>query len=53
MIGKPLGHNSIDTTARYAHLARDADRVSAANVGGSIGADILPGDSGEEAPWRN
>ena len=24
MIGKLLGHNKIDTTARYAHLARDS-----------------------------
>ena len=44
MIGKLLGHNRLDTTARYAHLARDAERVSAAKVGGSIGADILPSD---------
>ena len=42
MIGKILGHNRIETTARYAHLARDSERVSAAKVGGSIGADILP-----------
>ena len=48
MIGKLLGHNRIDTTARYAHLARDTERASAARVGGSIGADILPS---EEAAW--
>jgi O6-methylguanine-DNA--protein-cysteine methyltransferase len=32
----------VGTTARYAHLARDTEKVSAARVGGSIGADILP-----------
>ncbi len=50
MIGKLLGHNRIDTTARYAHLARDTERASAARVGGSIGADILPAQA-EEAAW--
>lgn len=50
MIGKLLGHNRIDTTARYAHLARDTERASAARVGGSIGADILPTQT-EEAAW--
>lgn len=49
MIGKLLGHNRIDTTARYAHLARDTERASAARVGGSIGADILPAQTGEAA----
>ena len=47
MIGKLLGHNRLDTTARYAHLARDSERASAALVGGSIGADILPADEAE------
>ena len=41
MIGKLLGHNKIDTTARYAHLARDSIKASSARVAGSIGADIL------------
>jgi len=50
MIGKLLGHNRIDTTARYAHLARDTERASAARVGGSIGEDILPART-EEAAW--
>ena len=44
MIGRLLGHNNIETTARYAHLARDTEKASAAKVGGSIGADILPED---------
>ena len=32
MIGKLLGHARIETTARYAHLARDSARVSAACI---------------------
>ena len=41
MIGKLLGHNKIDTTARYAHLARDSIKASSARVADSIGVDIL------------
>ena len=41
MIGELLGHRKIDTTARYAHLARDSVRASTAKVAESIGADIL------------
>ena len=41
MIGKLLGHNKIDTTARYAHLRRDSIKASSARVADSIGADIL------------
>ena len=40
-IGKLLGHSNIQTTARYAHLARDSVKTSAARVAASIGADIL------------
>lgn len=43
MIGKLLGHAKVETTARYAHLARDAEKASAARVAGSIEAQILPG----------
>ena len=42
MIGKLLGHSKIQTTARYAHLARDSVKESAARVAASIGADMLP-----------
>ena len=45
MIGKLLGHSQIQTTARYAHLARGAVKVSAVKVAASIGEDILSGDS--------
>ena len=46
MIGKLLGHNKIDTTSRYAHLARDSIKASSARVADSIGADILGGREG-------
>ena len=45
MIGKLLGHAKVATTARYAHLARDTEKASAAKVGSSIGADILAPDA--------
>ena len=54
MIGRLLGHTDIGSTARYAHLARDAEKIAVARVGGSIEADILrlaeeAGDGGEPA----
>ncbi len=39
-IGKLLGHTSVATSARYAHLMREAEREAAVRVGGSIGAHI-------------
>ena len=45
MIGKLLGHTLVATTARYAHLERDAEKASVAKVSGSIGADILARDA--------
>jgi integrase len=41
MIGKLLGHNKIDTSVPYAHLARDSIKASAARVADSIVTDIL------------
>ena len=41
-IGKLLGHRKIATTARYAHLMRDAEKVAATRVGNSIGAHLAP-----------
>ena len=41
MIGKLLGHSHIQTTARYAHLARDTVREAAERIARSIAADIL------------
>ena len=51
MIGKLLGHRKIQTTARYAHLARDSVKESADLVAASIAADILPRPA-ERAPSR-
>ena len=43
MIGRLLGHARVETTARYAHLARDSVRESAIRISDSIAADILKG----------
>ena len=40
MIGKLLGHTQVQTTSRYAHLARDTVRASAARIGDSIDSDL-------------
>ena len=40
MIGKLLGHTQLQTTARYAHLARDTVKASAARIGDSIEKDL-------------
>ena len=40
-IGKLLGHSDIETTARYAHLARDSLHEVAERISGSIATDIL------------
>ena len=44
MIARLLGHRTVMTTVKYAHLARDTERASAAMVGDSIGADLLSHD---------
>ena len=55
MIGRLLGHTDVASTARYAHLARDAEKTAVARVGGSIEADILrvraaAPDGGDRSP---
>ena len=40
MIGKLMGHTQVQTTARYAHLARDTVKASAARIGDSIDGDL-------------
>ena len=40
-IARLLGHADVRTTARYAHLARDAVREAAARIAAAIGEDIL------------
>ena len=44
MIGKLLGHTQVQTTARYAHLARDTVKASAARIGDSIDGDLEAGE---------
>ena len=39
--GKLLGHAHVETTARYAHLARDSMHEAAARVADSISGNIL------------
>ena len=41
LLGKLLGHSDIETTARYAHLARDSIHETAESIADSIAADIL------------
>ena len=40
MIGKLLGHTQVQTTARYAHLARDSIQNAAARITQSIGGNL-------------
>ena len=49
-IARLLGHKTVMTTYKYAHLARDAEKASAAKVGDSIGGDLVSrGADGDEA----
>ena len=41
IIGRLLGHRRVETTARYAHLARDSVRETVERIAVSIAADIL------------
>ncbi len=52
MISKLLGHNQVETTARYAHLARDSVQEAAERIAGSIAADIL-GEGCRHASGQN
>ncbi len=40
-IGKLLGHSQVETTARYAHLARNSVREAAVRISDSIAADAF------------
>ena len=44
-ISRLLGHKTVMTTVKYAHLARDTERASAAKVGDSIGSDLMSADA--------
>ena len=41
MIGKLLGHTQVQTTARYAHLARDSMQNAASRITKSIGGNLM------------
>ena len=41
IIGQLLGHRRVETTARYAHLARDSVTESAERISVSIAAEFL------------
>ena len=41
VIGKLLGHTQVQTTTRYAHIARDSIQTAAARITGSIGGNLL------------
>ena len=43
MIGKPLGHRKVQKIARYAHLAHDSAKASAARVAENLRADMAQG----------
>ena len=47
MIGRLLGHRKVQTTARYAHLARDSVKAAGERVSVSLAADLgtLPNGS--------
>lgn len=51
MIGKLLGHTQVQTTARYAHLARDSIQNAASRITGSLGGDLL--EDGQDRPRRD
>jgi len=42
MLSKLMGHKSVQTTARYAHLADDPLKLASSQVGGAI-ADAMKG----------
>ena len=45
MIGKLLGHSQTETTARYAHMARDTVHKSAVRIADSLARDLSSGPS--------
>ena len=48
-IGKLLGHTQVETTARYAHVARDSVHEAAARIDAGIGTHLLGGRTTEGA----
>ena len=49
MIGKLLGHTQVQTTARYAHLARDSIQTAAARITGSIGGNLMTDKTADQS----
>ena len=47
MIGRLLGHTDIGSTARYAHLSREAEKIAVARVGDSIEADVMRAETAD------
>lgn len=52
MIGKLSGHTQVQTTARYAHLARASTQNAAARITGSIGGNLSTVQGVEETADR-
>ena len=52
MIGKLLGHRKVQTTARYAHLARDSVKASAARIAESLRSDMAANHDQSRPPAR-
>ena len=48
MTGNLLGHTQVQTTARYAHLARDSIQNAAARITGSVGGNLSSNQGAEE-----
>ena len=44
-----LGHTRVQTTARYAHRARDSIRATAARITGSIGGNLSSAQGVDDA----
>jgi hypothetical protein len=44
MIGKLLGHKTVQSTARYAHLADDPIHLAALNVGADLARNLDVGN---------
>ncbi len=52
MIGKLLGHTQVQTTARYAHLARDSIQTAASRITQSIGGNLTGVDADRPGQGR-
>lgn len=50
MIDRLLGHTQVETTARYAHLAKDSLRDSTVWISDSIAGGLLAEYPGRENP---